>query len=672
MKRMRSFQSIAVLLAGIVVAMLWLCFLVDVTHVTAQEVPSAPAADPEDDQAFKDATIEDLRREVQQRGVVKLMVKLRAAFRAEGELASAQEVSSQRAAIAQAQDQLLATLVGHRLSNVKRFRSVPYIAMTVDDAGLSALINNPAVARVHKDELVRAALAQSVPLINADEVWAAGFTGAGWAVAILDTGVDKTHAFLDQGKVVSEACYSTTDAVESITSLCPNGQGSQIGPGAGINCSTDIDGCKHGTHVAGIAAGNAAGSSRPDLNGVAKDASIITIQVFSRFDSFFDCFPESTPCIAAFTSDIGRGLEQVFELRTTFQIAAVNLSLGGGQFFSPCDVQSPLTSIIQNLRSVNIASAIASGNEGFTNAISHPACISSAISVGSTTKSDTVSSFSNSAFFLSLLAPGQSIVSSVPGDTNVEPLSGTSMAAPHVAGTYALLRQAKPSASVGEILSALQSTGVPITDTRNNITKSRIDVQAAFNALRGCTGIWALVPGGGFTTSAPAATGLEDDLALFVRGTDSRIYVNWRLSNNQWTGWSLVPGGGFSPSSPAATVLNGNLGLFVQGTDSRLYVNWLLTTNQWTGWSLVPGDGFTPSSPAATVLNGNLGLFVRGTDSRLYVNWLLTTNQWTGWDFVPGGGLTPSSPAATGLEGEVVLFVQGTDNRLYTNCLTRP
>jgi hypothetical protein len=93
---------------------------------------------------------------------------------------------------------------------------------------------------------------------------------------------------------------------------------------------------------------------------------------------------------------------------------------------------------------------------------------------------------------------------------------------------------------------------------------------------------------------------------------------------SQSVNWALVPGGGFTPSSPAATVLNGNLGLFVRGSDDRLYVNWLLTTNQWTGWGLVPGGGFTPSSPAVTGLDDDLALFVRGEDNRLYVNFAVT------------------------------------------------
>ena len=48
------------------------------------------------------------------------------------------------------------------------------------------------------------------------------------------------------------------------------------------------------------------------------------------------------------------------------------------------------------------------------------------------------------------------------------------------------------------------------------------------------------------------------------------------------------------PPSPS---WNGNLGLFVQGIDDRLYVNWLLTDNQWTGWAIVPGQRVHPFNP---------------------------------------------------------------------------
>jgi len=89
--------------------------------------------------------------------------------------------------------------------------------------------------------------------------------------------------------------------------------------------------------------------------------------------------------------------------------------------------------------------------------------------------------------------------------------------------------------------------------------------------------VWVLVPGGGSTPSTPAATTFQGNLALFVRGVDDRIYVNWLLPNFQWAGWSAVPGGGSTPSAPAATAFGGEIALFVQGVDNRIYVNFTLT-----------------------------------------------------------------------------------------------
>ena len=135
---------------------------------------------------------------------------------------------------------------------------------------------------------------------------------------------------------------------------------------------------------------------------------------------------------------------------------------------------------------------IASGNDYHKDAIAFPACISTAISVGATGDGtgsvplDSVGDFSNSASFLSLLAPGELINSSVPGGAFVN-LPGTSMAAPHVAGAWAVLKSKKPTATVDEVFIALRDTGVPITDS-NGITKPRIKVDAAINAIGGSTG----------------------------------------------------------------------------------------------------------------------------------------------------------------------------------------
>ena len=181
------------------------------------------------------------------------------------------------------------------------------MAMGVSPDALSALMNNPNVASVTEDTLSKPTLAQSVPFINGDDVISDGYDGSGWAVAVLDTGVRKTHVDLDNGKVVSEACYGTTDSTYSSVNLCPNGSDAQVCSGAGVNCSVSISGCSHGTHVAGIAAGD---------NGVAPGANIIALQVFSRFDNADIC-GSADPCVLSFSSDQILALERVHALRNS-------------------------------------------------------------------------------------------------------------------------------------------------------------------------------------------------------------------------------------------------------------------------------------------------------------------------------------------------------------------
>jgi hypothetical protein len=142
--------------------------------------------------------------------------------------------------------------------------------------------------------------------------------------------------------------------------------------------------------------------------------------------------------------------------------------------------------------------------------------------VGASTKvPEAMASFTNRAAMLSLLAPGTSIRSSVPGG-GYNSFSGTSMATPHVAGAFALLKQKQPAASVDQLLAALTSTGAPISDPFVG-SKPRIRLPQALVAIVPTGPLLAVSPAAGFAASGP-------------------------------------PGGPFSPASKTYTVANTGIG----------------------------------------------------------------------------------------------------------------
>ena len=438
-----------------------------------------------------------LTAKAQAKGQVRVIVGLRTDDRTgESATSSISDTAPRLTRIARVQQSFLTKVSGLNISSIKKFKYIPFIAMEVDAAALETLASGLEVASIEEDKLLKPMLQESTTLIGAPQAWGQGFSGSGQTIAILDTGIDKNHPFL-KGKVVSEACYSGSGPGES---LCPGGVAESTSPGSGMPCSDEdlpFGVCFHGTHVAGIAGGKG-----NEFSGVARDATLISIQIFSKLEAS-QCLDEGEgmesdkPCARTSFRDVISGLERVRDLSDRFDIPAVNLSIGLDAFPGSCDLIFPAVKhAIDDLRSEGIVTIVSSGNEKSTVGIGVPACISSAVSVGSTddgssspdgrseTTKDHVSDFSNSSPALDLLAPGRWITSSIPFEDSFFPLPGTSMAAPHVAGAWAVLKSKAADASVEQVLSVLKQTGVPITDPRNNVTTPRIQVDAALNALK--------------------------------------------------------------------------------------------------------------------------------------------------------------------------------------------
>lgn len=367
---------------------------------------------------------------------------------------------------------------------IEKRASADFFVAEVDTDTLDKLKADDRIEAIYKDQLMAPSLEQSTKLIGSDKANEAGYTGTGTTVAVLDTGIDRDHPFF-AGRIVGEACFSTTYAAHGAESLCPGGAASSVEPGAADaeteRCrSGSANMCAHGSHVAGIAAGKKTAGA--PASGVAPEAGILPVQVFSRFNLDSVCRPSTgrdAPCVLSYLSDQMFALDHVAQVAGRHQVVAVNMSLGGGLFTTHCDGHADygkMKPLFDALIAAEVAPVVAAGNAGNAEAISAPACLSNAIAVGATDDQDAIAPFSNRGPLLDLFAPGLEINSSVPGNTYTV-ASGTSMAAPHVAGAFAVLKQAYPDMSVAAILAKLQKTGKDITN--GNVRTKRINLAKA-------------------------------------------------------------------------------------------------------------------------------------------------------------------------------------------------
>ncbi len=338
----------------------------------------------------------------------------------------------------------------------KDYEFFPILFLRLNRHAVDALLEMPEVRGFSEDIRVEPFLSESLPLINAPAANSAGATGAGTFVAVLDTGVDYGLAAFGSCtapgdpspcKIAFEECFATG------------------------GCQTNND---HGTNVSGI------------VVGVAPDTLILSLDVFGTGGG-------------ATYNDIISALNWVMDPGQggAYNIVAVNMSFGSPTgYTAPCPLDA-LADAISTMKDEGIATAVASGNYGFTTALTAPACGPDAVSVGAvydsdvggwewcldalcdstctdaTTAADQVTCFSDSASFLTMLAPGSII------DAAGISMSGTSQAAPHVAGAVAALQSFSGPLTVDNVVSRLTNTGVPVLDTRNSLTKPRLNLYAS-------------------------------------------------------------------------------------------------------------------------------------------------------------------------------------------------
>jgi subtilisin family serine protease len=416
-------------------------------------------------------------------------------------------VEIQRNRIRQLQTQFLQEIHHAEVGSEKRYQTVPYLAVDLGPVQLEQLMgllstDGQSLLLPFEGGTVAVDLEPNIRLegmgspsavlpmamqtmlhnVQADVAQAGGHLGAGQTIVVIDDGIDAQRPHLaDRGparKVIDGAFFA-------YKSRSPCSRPPCIGVDFGKPPTPSTpDEYSHGTDVAILSAGWAPDGQHPELvPGVAPEASLVAVRVEDEFGG-------------KYVEDVADALEQVqTEWARGLAIAAVCISLGSDETHDdPCDSGANaelLFDLIDSLDFLGIPVVVAAGNQN-ASGLSFPACMSSVVAVAASSAYSPQDGLLNWSDEVDLVAPGLGVyIPNLPkpeGAIAVKKhgFSGTSAAAPQVAGAIALLRSAT-SCTTAEILAALKAS--PVSASKDGIQLPLLQIQDALEKLNSNCGL---------------------------------------------------------------------------------------------------------------------------------------------------------------------------------------
>ena len=377
-----------------------------------------------------------------------------------------------------------------------QYNIIPAVAMEVPVKELENLAIESNVEKIVPDRIVSAFRLESIPLIKANNASSTfNVNGTGINISIIDTGIFNHTEFQSPNRIIKQKCYCS--------GCCPPDNADES------DNATDDNG--HGTHCAGIAAGEGNGNGQ----GVATNSSLFAVKVL----------PSSGT--GGLESDLLSGIEWAVE--NGAKVISLSLGITHDQFNDCYEVS--VSDAVDNATKQGVVVVVSAGNSGpSSQTIGAPSCAKRAITVGRTNDDDNIVSSSSrgptkdNRTKPDLTAPGSSIYSTY-NDGGYATLSGTSMSCPHVTGVAALVIQKfnqingyypDPDRVKTILITAVNTTGMSSSyEQRNNDYGSgRID---AYEALRIIN----------FTKNDTISTGEEHRYKINVTSADFKTTLYW-------------------------------------------------------------------------------------------------------------------------------------------------